>query len=250
VLALVLTVLIFPLLYSYYNSRTSANQTTTAVFDKFLSNKQPEIKILLYHYVENVTDERDFIRESLNTPPSLFEKQLQQFINSDYEFIFASEIPNVDVKLDKKYAVITFDDGYEDYYTDAFPILKRLGLKSTNYIVYNFIGKPNYMNKNQISELVNSGLVEIGSHTLNHLDLTSISLKDAVYEIQRSKELLERDYKVSITSFCYPYGFYDTEIIKAVVKAGYTNGVASSTGKVNNLQNLFKLPRVKMGKTL
>jgi len=219
-------------------------------FKDLASTQKIKIPILMYHYVENVTDERDFIRESLNIPPHIFEAQITTLKNAGYIFITPQEIPKIlqqKQNTDKKYVIISFDDGYEDFYTDAFPIIKKHNVKAINYIVYNYIGQLNYMESDQIKEIIKSKLVEIGSHTVNHAYLKDIDQNMAFAEILNSKDMLEKTFGVEVKSFAYPYGVYDTTVKKLVIKAGYTTAVTVETGNTVSQKTIFEVPRVRPG---
>src|SRR3989344_9317567 len=149
-----------------------------------------DVPILVYHYVEIVLDEKDTIRKSLNTPPYLFIEQLETLKNAGYTFITASELIDIldgKIALPQKPVLITFDDGYRDFYTDVFPILKRYNVKATAYIVSGFLDKPNYMFIDQLKEIARSGLVEIGAHTVHHYSLKGLEALTVKYEIEESK---------------------------------------------------------------
>lgn len=226
------------------------NRTIGNPFGNIVDEKTAKIPILIYHYVEYNDDKRDFIRDSLNVEPHVFESQIKTLKDAGYVFITPSEIQTV---LDaheqngNKYVILSFDDGYEDFYTDVFPILKRNNTKAVNYIIYNFVGKPNYMSSSQITEIAASGLVEIGSHTLNHTSLTSVNSESAYNEISASKIGLENDYVITVTSLAYPYGFFNDGIQKMAKDAGYTTAVTVNTGNIVSSKNLYSIDRIRPG---
>src|SRR3972149_4512534 len=139
---------------------------------------------------------------------------------------------------------INFDDGYVTTFTKAYPIMRELGLKGICYIIVNKIGKQNFMSQSQLQKLVIEGW-QIGSHTLNHPDLTAISLDQAEYEIKNSKEALE-ELGYQVDSFAYPFGRYNEDIIKIVKKyykwarACYKNDGTQWTKTSHNLVHDFK----------
>lgn len=209
-----------------------------------------EIPILLYHYVEYVTDERDFIRESLNVPPHVFEAQIKTLKDAGYKFIWPKEIPNLlkdPQNRQNKYAILSFDDGYEDFYTDVFPILKKHNIKAVNYVVSNFRNKLNYMKDAQIKDLVESGLVEIGSHTYSHPRLDIIEETAANNEVLLGKKSLEEAFNIHIESFAYPYGGHNETTEKFVESAGFTTAVTLDEGTMVTRELLFRLMRVRPG---
>jgi len=209
-----------------------------------------KIPILMYHYVEYVTDENDFIRDSLNIPPHIFERQLLTLKNSGYKFITPNMLPELFQNgniYDGEYVIISFDDGYEDFYTDVLPILKKHNIKAINYIVYNFLGSLNYLNKEQVHEMVKSELVEIGSHTLTHQWLEKTDPAITYSEVYQSKRKIEEEFGIEILSFAYPYGAYDELTIKQVKYAGYTNAVTVETGNIVDPKRMFELKRIRPG---
>jgi peptidoglycan/xylan/chitin deacetylase (PgdA/CDA1 family) len=209
---------------------------------------QIAIPILLYHYVEVVQDKNDFKRENLNIHPATFDEQIKTLLDAGYIFIFPSELPaKIKKSGDQKYAILSFDDGYETFFTQTYPILKKHQVKSVNYIISNFIGNLNYMTQPQIQKLVEDGLVEIGSHTLSHADLTSVSLSEAERQIKESRINLESLFQIKVNSFCYPYGFYNPEIVEIVKNVGYTNAVTTKSGFSHTEDDLYVLTRIRPG---
>lgn len=213
--------------------------------------KSINVPILVHHYVEVVTDERDFIRRSLSIRPDYFERQLKYLIDIGYTFISLDDLSDALLRnrtLPDKPVVLTFDDGYRDFYTDAFPILKRYGIKSVNYIVPAFIGKDqNYLDAGQIKEMLATGLLEIGAHTMNHVDLPSLSGEALFREINGSKKYLEDNFGVPVRHFAYPWGISDDRVNKAVKSAGFISGVSIQKGVVNRESDLYFLPRLHVG---
>ena len=208
------------------------------------------LPIFTFHYVEIVKNKTDFIRKSLSITPLSFENDLRRLKSEGYTFYFVKDIPGIfngSIKLGNKSIVFTFDDGYEDFYTDVFPIIKKYNVKVTIYVVYNFIGKPNYMNKAQIQEVINSGLVELGSHSMNHLNLISILPQRYSHEIQTSKKELQKLFGTTVYTFAYPYGFYNSQLINEVKNSGYTAAVGTSESKLQSRDTLFNLGRFKSG---
>lgn len=203
---------------------------------------------LMYHYVEINQNKADFKRDSLNTNPYIFEQQMVTLKNAGYKFIKPSEIKEfLDDKSDQKYVVVSFDDGYRTFFSYTYPIIKKHGIKSVNYIIYNFIGRQNNMDEWQIKELVKDDLVEIGSHTLNHPNLTEILPDQLKSEIIDSKNLLEKRFGINVTSFCYPYGYYNEKAFPFIKEAGYLTAVTTKEGSMISEDNLYEIKRIRPG---
>ncbi len=208
------------------------------------------VPILVYHYVEFVKDSKDTIRKSLDIIPPIFEAQIKTLKDFGYNFITASELGQyLDGKkqLPQRPVILTFDDGYADFYTDVFPILKKYNVAATEYVVSGFLDTPNYMTTEQVKEIAQSGLVEIGAHTVHHLNLKSLPLEHAKKEIEQSKEDLEQLLGIKVVSFAYPYGGFNEHLAELVKNAGFTTGVTTKGGSIVNQENKFTLFRVHPG---
>lgn len=208
------------------------------------------IPILMYHYVEHVKDPGDKIRISLNTLPEILDQQLNTLVKANYTFLTASDLADILDGIKQpppRPVVLTFDDGYRDFYTDAFPILKKYNVKAVNYVVSGFIDKPNNLTSDQLQEIAKSGLVEIGSHTINHLALAEVSESKAMEEIYTSKIALEQRLGVPVTVFAYPYGSFNLTDIQLVRKAGYRMAVSTIPGSQIGNEVRFFAYRLRPG---
>lgn len=211
---------------------------------------QKNIPIVMYHYVEYVEDEGDTIRKSLNIVPHLFDAQLAEIERLEYETYFVRDVPGLlrgDITTDKKPVVLTFDDGYLDFYTDAFPILQKYNMKATVYVVYNFIGGSGFMNAAQIQELQETGLVEVGSHAIDHYNMLGLWEDEARRQITKSKPLLEDLLGFPIETFAYPSGGFNGDIADMVKEASYSAAVSTRHGTVQMERDMFSLYRIRAG---
>jgi len=223
-------------------------ETKPAIILPPKSPKKVKIPILLYHYVEVVKDKNDFLRSRLAVSPQNFENQLILLKKSGYTFYFVKDIDNIlKSKLISKPVILTFDDGYGDFYTDAFPILKRQDAKATAFINSGLIGRPNYMTQDQVREVVSSGLVEIGGHGFSHQNLVSIGLESAKKIVNDDVSTIQETYKIKPVSFAYPYGSYNDNIRKVVNDAGYKYAVTLDKGWTVQDNHLLVIPRIRPG---
>ena len=117
-------------------------------------------------------------------------------------------------------AVITFDDGCEDNYAVAYPILQGFNRKAYFFILVSNIGTSGYMDWRQIQALKDAGMT-IGSHGMTHRILTDLSNDQLDYELRESKNILEDNLKCCIDNLSIPRGFYNTRVIDRAIKAGY-----------------------------
>lgn len=209
-----------------------------------------KIPIIMYHYIEYVKDANDTTRKSLNVTPYTFEKELASLNSHHYQTYFLKDLPDIlngSINYSTQSAILTFDDGYADFYTDAFPLLKKYQIKATIFIVNNFIGRKGFLNKDQIQELLNSKLVEVGAHTLDHVYLKAAPEKTAQKEILESKLSLEKMFGSEVKTFAYPFGAFTQQTLDLVKGATFSAAVSVIPGTIQNEENLFYLSRLRPG---
>lgn len=202
--------------------------------------------ILMYHYIENPTASTTL--PGLYVRPEIFENQLCEIKKLGYRTVFVSEVAaslHQKKSAPAKTVSLSFDDGYKDFYTKVFPLLKKYQMKATVYVIVNALDKPGYLTKAQVKELANSGLVEIGSHTFNHLDLRTLPTKKAIYEIKLSKAVLEKMIGRAVLTFCYPAGSHTDQDLRIVSEAGYTGAVSTIAGAKNSPGDIYLLKRLR-----
>jgi peptidoglycan/xylan/chitin deacetylase (PgdA/CDA1 family) len=120
-------------------------------------------------------------------------------------------------------------------------------MRATLYVIYDYIGRKGFLNEQQIRELIDSDLVEIGSHTLDHVYLKVAPKNYADRQIIESKKKFEERFGIKISTFAYPYGAFNDDNIETVQKAGYTAAVSVISGEMQSKDNLFYLSRIRPG---
>lgn len=210
------------------------------------------VPILNYHYIRNNPNPDDQLGFNLSVTPENFAKQLDYIKNNGFQAITLDDLSNSLSSginhLPKKPIILTFDDGYRDFYTVAFPELKSRNIKATAYIVLNFLNDKDgrYLTTSQLKELDHSGLITIGSHTLNHVDLPAIALTRASQEIYQSRRGLEKIVGHSVLHFCYPSGKWNETIANLVRAAGYQTATTTEIGSVHYQSDRYHLKRVRV----
>jgi peptidoglycan/xylan/chitin deacetylase (PgdA/CDA1 family) len=207
------------------------------------------IPILMYHSI--VDDSYQSV--SINS----FKKQMIFMKKMGYQTI---SFKDLNKKNHNKEFILTFDDGYENIFTNAFPILIELGFKATCFIITNKIGhynewdinKDNFkkmklMNRDQINEWLQKGF-DVGSHTMDHLDLIKLNYENKNQQIINSKKFFKDVFNIEIDSFAYPFGSYDNETLN-IIKQNYNYAVTTKRSRF--IKNKFSnelLPRVPINK--
>ncbi len=143
--------------------------------------------------------------------------------------------------------ILTFDDGLISDYEIAYPLLKHNNVSAIFFIVPSYIGSSDYLSWDQVRKLSDNGM-EIGSHSLNHNDLSSVSSKRSDIEIIKSKSIIEDKISKKVRCFSFPYGRYNNKIINNVLKSGYDYCFTSKPGLFNSGDVV--IPRISLNNTL
>ncbi len=205
------------------------------------------IPILTYHYIANNPNPKDKARDNLSVPPDKFEAQMLYLSQNGYTPITLDTlygIFNGQASVAGKPIVLTFDDGYIDFYTNAFPVLRRFGFHAVSFIPTGLIGGGYYMNWNQIKEIASSGLVTFEGHTVNHVNLPSLSYAAVLKELTDSKNILRSQTGYPVNFVAYPNGSTNGSIQAAARQAGYVGGLGTWYGKAWG--SSMNMPRIKV----
>ncbi len=203
--------------------------------------------ILEYHSVTNKTDPES---EIYNVPPAEFSAQLDYLQQKGYTTItlldYARAYNGVE-ELPEKPIVLTFDDGYENLYTEMLPILEAHKMKAVVYVITNRLGKPGYLTIEELKEMQARG-IEIGSHSADHLPLVTLSGEFLENQIHGSKTFLEWNGLGYIYSFSYPNGVYNREIVEMLKQEKFFTAVTGEAGLNDFNTDPFLLKRVNIRK--
>ena len=146
--------------------------------------------------------------------------------------------------LPEKPVLITFDDGYKDNYTNAFPIMKKYGMKGTIFVVTGFLGVyDNYLTWDQAKELLEAGF-NIESHTYSHKSMTEASDEDITKELVKSRQTIKEKLGIDSDIMAYPTGSYNLHIAELVKEAGYKGAFTIKYDNVSRDSNVYALERV------
>lgn len=221
------------------------------------ADKAMRIPVLAYHKIDEPTT--DIKLRGAFTSPKNFATQMRYLIKCNFEFYTASELIDFyrqNGAFPARAITLTFDDGWKDNYTNAFPIMKELGIKATIFLVPSCIGERSakvvadgegereHLSTEDILEMSKYG-IEFGSHTLNHKLLHQISDKEVAFEVTESKKEIENLLCKPCRIFAYPAGFYTDAAQDAVKGAGYIAAFSTVYGEQEKI-NLYALNRIEI----
>lgn len=207
------------------------------------------VPILMYHYIRPDPGNGDPIGQDLSVTPERFAEQMKYIADHHFTTLTMAELADVRagrIALPPNPIVLTFDDGYHDFYTHAWPLLREYGFNATAFIVTSVVGQDPYVTWEMIDEMRQSGLIEFGSHTLNHRELPSLSDAAAKDEIEQSRHTLESRFGHPVQSFSYPVGRFTDRDVGLVRSTGYEIAVTTKDGHATADQDPLQLPRVRI----
>ncbi len=199
-----------------------------------------EIPILLYHHIDPAAGGRRFTISA-----DLFRVQMQILADGGYETVTISDVAAAirsGAELPARPIVLTFDDGDEDTYAEAFPILSSYGFRGVVFAVGNRTGAKGFMTADELLALIEAGW-EIGSHGWSHVDLTTFGATQWRQEILGSKLELERVLGLPVRSFAYPFGSATAAIIAKVAEYGYASGAGLGSTNHHDRGSVYYLGR-------
>lgn len=198
------------------------------------------IPVLMYHYIRINPNPTDKVGFNLSVTPGNFAAQMDYLATHNYHSISLDRLGAVmlgEAKLPQNPIVITFDDGYKDVYTAAFPILKAHGFNAVSFVITGFVGGPNYLNWDQIKQMQGSGLLTFGSHTVNHIALVNTNIKRIQQEVLDSKNVLQSHLGYPINWIAYPYGSVNGTTANVVKQTGYIGAFGTNNGTYQSTDN-------------
>lgn len=213
------------------------------------SGKLFRIPILTYHFIGNNPNPADKARDNLSVDPETFEKQMEYLSQNGYQSISFDTLYAAlqgQTTLPAKPVIITFDDGYIDFFHNAFPILRKYNLSAIAFIPTGLIGTSYYMSWDQVKEIDRTGLISFQAHSVNHPNFTSLSDSQLSYQLIESKRTIETQLGKPVNTLAYPYGVSDNRVWQSVKNAGYIGAVGTWYSTTVSEGTLYNMPRVKI----
>lgn len=227
----------------------SAKKTTPQPFVPPVSGNQLKVPVLYYHYVGNNPNPKDLQRNALSISPDKFAEQMKYlkdngFTSISYDTLYAAL--RKQATLPSKPIILTFDDGYIDFYYNAYNILRQHGLSATVFVPTGLVGQPSYLTWDMIKEMYSSGLIKYGAHSVHHYHLASLSSDSAFSEIMDSKKALQDALGIPINIMAYPYGETNGGVVSLVQKAGYIGAIGTWASKLQSEGTIYNSPRLRI----
>lgn len=224
-----------------------------------MPSRRPGIPILMYHSISDEQEKNTHPYYRRITAPSVFGEHMRFLHASNYFAVSLSEAINrmrAPSHDSQRRIVITFDDGYKDFYTHAFPILSKYGFGATVFLPTGYVGDTclrfksiDCLTWSQVRALQKAGVV-FGSHTVTHRQLKALRDADIECEIRCSKQTIEGKLGCQVESFAYPFAFPETDrefkkrLRDILCGAGYRNGVTTIIGTAGLADDLFFMRRL------
>lgn len=202
---------------------------------------------IMYHYIDNADVAKAGGYTSLNVTITSFSSQMQYIKDKGYQTLTPTDLINFfnnGTPIPAHPIMITFDDGYEDFYVNAYPLLKSLGLHATMFLPTGLVENNRYLTWNQISEMADSGLIYFANHTWSHKNIVNPS--DS-HEIDLADQQLSEHGLNPSKVFAYPYGEPSNFAVSYLSKIGYQLGYTTWSGSIQCKGQRLTLPRIRIG---
>jgi peptidoglycan/xylan/chitin deacetylase (PgdA/CDA1 family) len=219
-------------------------------------SEKKKVPILMYHSISEHASPK---YKPFAVSPALFAGHMAYLHQHAYTPITVTQFIDARVKgsaaLPERPVILTFDDGFADFFTGAFPMLLRYGFPATLYVTTAFLnGTSRWLRRegeatrpmltwNQLTEISAAG-IECGGHSHCHPQLDTLPLSVTREEIMQCKRLLEQHLALEVCSFAYPFGYYTTAIKQLVREAGYTSACAVKYEMSSETTDSFALARL------
>lgn len=203
-----------------------AVSSSSSVASASASWTNTRVPVLMYHSISEQAG------NNLCVPPALFDSEMAWLHTNGYTSLSMDELYahiSAHTPLPDKVVVITLDDGYFDNYTNAYPILKKYGLKATVFMISSKIDTSNYMVSSQLKEMSQNG-IDIEDHTVTHSYLSKMTYSQQLAELRDSKTAIEQITGKPVNYVAYPYGDYNANTLRASQALGYKLGFREDGG--------------------
>jgi len=181
------------------------------------------VPVLCYHQIRDLTPQDGPQTRSLTCPPALLERHLRSLTSAGMQPVSSPQLADhveFGSPLPSRPVVISFDDASEGHFANALPILQRLSMPATFFVMTVVLDKPNWLSREQVRLLDAAGMT-IGVHTWDHHPVPGYTGNDWATQLERPKADLEQIVGHGLDLFAYPYGQWSVEALPHVQEAGY-----------------------------
>jgi peptidoglycan/xylan/chitin deacetylase (PgdA/CDA1 family) len=202
----------------------------------------------MYHRILDLPEDAGAAQRDYTVSPAQFEEQLRYMKEQGFQPIRLYDL-NAHLQLGSplpdRPVIVTFDDGYRDNFTAAFPLLQKYGFTATFFINTQPIHDeyPAYMTWEQVRQMSRQGM-DVESHSHSHPNLKGKPPEEVAREVIRSKELIQNHTGKMVRFFSYPYGHYDQQVVDILMTEGFWGAVTLRSGVVQGSRAMFDLQRV------
>jgi peptidoglycan/xylan/chitin deacetylase (PgdA/CDA1 family) len=207
------------------------------------------VPILTYHVVAPWPTASAYSTLDLDVLPERMDAQLAALKGAGWRTISTDALADAiehGRRLPPRTFVITIDDGHDDGFDYAYPIISRYGFRATYYVVTGRLGTPTYLDWAELQLLQDTGM-EIGNHTIDHVELPLLTPAEILREVAGAQAAFEEHLDRAPTTFAYPFGRFDNTTIAAVQATGLRLAFTTRAGQLQTWSGRFTLPRVHVG---
>ena len=227
---------------------SNSKAATTVPLASVMKSNNGGVPIVMYHSVVDILAASE--SDGLKITKDNFAAQMKYLKDNDFRTLTMDEINDFlknNKPIPKKSVALTFDDGYEDNYSNVYPLLKNYGFKATVFVVAKSIDSgANYLTSAQLKEMQQNGM-DIESGTDENVRLGNLTSDNQLASLKESKTILETLLNKKVNYVSYPFGSYNAQTLVDVNNAGYTLGLSRDGKWTYKTDGQFKLSRVYIG---
>lgn len=224
----------------------SPSPSAPVVFNGFCLN----VPVIFYHHIQPLAEAKAQGHESLTVDSGTFDLQMAYLVSRGYTTISAEALTAAllgHTGLPGKSIVVSIDDGYDDMFTYAYPIIQKYGITANLAIPTGLMNNTGYMNWDNLRQMTGSGKVFVYNHTWSHANLVGVSSEKAQYEISTAKKQLAENLGRNSNVFFYPYGTENNAAVETLRANGYSAAFTTIPGVTQCDSFMMSLRRIRIG---
>lgn len=202
----------------------------------------------MYHHIQSEASAKADNQTNLTVYTDVFQEQMQYLKTKGYNILSMADLVNffdTGVPIPGHSVLLTFDDGYQDFYTDAYPVLSGQGFRATMFLPTGLMENPDYLTWGEISGI--NGSILFANHTWSHKSVSGNSIDVVQKEISTADGQLSDHGLNSPKVFAYPYGPATSAAENYLNSLGYKAAFTTTPGSILCKKQRFALPRVRIG---